>query len=412
MKKLISFIILCCIITLKVTADDNKRTLIIEVSEAGTLHETFTEKHRYLVHFLEILGPINKSDMIFLNEISRMDFYGRIPVINLKNAIVQGEKIPDEIFGTYTEGSMIYRDTIASSLSKITLPDNVTEIGEFTFCSLPYLKEITLPSALKNIGAYAFSKCTALETITIPKELTELPMGCFSECTSLKEVSLPSSLVSLGAYSFENTALEDIVLPEKLEKIGRYAFKSTNLKKISIPASCTNINIYAFEGNNQLTDIILPNTLSRLPYGMFSHCTALQKVNIPEGVITIGKNAFAGCSALKEVTLPATLQTVENEAFLGFNAEIIVLPENLSYIGVDAFKGNSKLKCIYSKSETAPRFATESSNNSNNINITGFNVENSQIPIYIPKGTSENYKETPGWSYFKNFIEVEEFPSF
>lgn len=412
MKKLISFIILCCIITLKATADNHKQTLTIEVSEPGTFRELYIAARHTSYEVLEVVGPLNKSDLIFLNDISRIQTMRMEPNINLEKAQIEGRIIPDEIFGTYNEGRMFFKDSIESNLQIIALPDNVTEIGEYTFCSLPKLIEIKLPSALKKIGAYAFSKCTALETITMPEELTELPMGCFSECTSLKEVSLPSSLVSLGAYSFENTALEDIVLPEKLEKIGRYAFKSTNLKKISIPASCTDISINAFEGNNQLTDIVLPNTLSRLPYGMFSHCTALQKVNIPEGVISIGKNAFAGCSALKEVTLPATLQKVENEAFCGFNAEIIVLPENLSYIGVDAFKGNSKLKCIYSKSETAPRFATESSNNSNNINITGFNVENSQIPIYIPKGTSENYKEAPGWSFFKNFIEVEEFPSF
>lgn len=411
MKKLIIAFLLI-LVSLNATAFDDKKSLTVEVSTPGTLRGQYQKIFRDVAKSLEVVGTINKADLIFLNDAPRMYNYGRVEEINLEKAPVEGGIIPDEIFGTYNEGRMFFKDTIESNLKKIILPNNVTEIGEYTFCSLPNLTEIKLPTALKKVGAYALSKCTALESITLPEGLTELPMGCFSECTSLKEVNLPPSLATLGAYSFENTALEDIVLPEKLEKIGRHAFKSTNLKKISIPASCTDIGINAFEGNNQLTDIILPNTLSLVPYGMFNHCIALQKVNIPEGVISIGKNAFAGCSALKEVTLPATLQKVENEAFCGFNAETIVLPEHLTYIGVDAFKGVSQLKCIYSKSVIAPRFATESSNNSNNINITGFNVENPQIPIYIPKGASENYKEAPGWSYFKNFIEVEEFPVF
>lgn len=412
MKKLISLIIFCCILSLNAAAYDIQHRITVEISEPGTLRGQYQKIFSDVAKSLEVVGTINKADLIFLNDAPRMYDYGRVEEINLEKAPVEGGIIPDEIFGTYNEGRMFFKDTIESNLKKIILPNNVTEIGEYSFFSLPNLTEIKLSGGLKKLGAYVFSKCTALETITFPEGVAELPMGCFSECISLKEVKLPSSLVTLGAYCFENTALEDIVLPEKLEKIGRYAFKSTNLKKISIPASCTDISINAFEGNNQLTDIVLPNTLSRVPYGMFNHCTALQKVNIPEGVISIGKNAFAGCSALKEVTLPATLQKVENEAFCGFNAETIVLPEHLTYIGIDAFKGVSELKCIYSKSVIAPRFATESSDNSNNINITGFNVENPQIPIYIPKGASKNYKEAPGWSYFKNFIEVEEFPSF
>ena len=32
------------------------------------------------------------------------------------------------------------------------------------------------------------------------------------------------------------------------------------------------------------------------------------------------------------------------------------------------------------------------------------------IPVYIPVGTLEAYRNAPGWDYFTNFVELAEFP--
>ncbi len=32
------------------------------------------------------------------------------------------------------------------------------------------------------------------------------------------------------------------------------------------------------------------------------------------------------------------------------------------------------------------------------------------IPVYVPRGSAEAYRAAPGWNYFTNFIEVDEFP--
>ncbi len=43
----------------------------------------------------------------------------------------------------------------------------------------------------------------------------------------------------------------------------------------------------------------------------------IQKVTIPEGVMSIGDSAFSGCTQLTDITLPASLESIGSNAFLG-----------------------------------------------------------------------------------------------
>ena len=33
------------------------------------------------------------------------------------------------------------------------------------------------------------------------------------------------------------------------------------------------------------------------------------------------------------------------------------------------------------------------------------------IPVYVPTGTAEKYRNAKGWDYFTNFIETDDFPT-
>ncbi|WP_223925313.1 hypothetical protein [Prevotella lacticifex] len=35
----------------------------------------------------------------------------------------------------------------------------------------------------------------------------------------------------------------------------------------------------------------------------------------------------------------------------------------------------------------------------------------SDIPVYVPKGTADLYRNAVGWNYFTNFIETDDFPT-
>ena len=78
--------------------------------------------------------------------------------------------------------------------------DEGEEYGAFSGCSS--LREVSLPPNLTRIGEGAFADCTSLAGITLPPNLTENGAAAFDECESLSEIALPPNLteIRLRAY--------------------------------------------------------------------------------------------------------------------------------------------------------------------------------------------------------------------
>ncbi|RBI34029.1 hypothetical protein DRZ74_01315 [Metamycoplasma hominis] len=81
--------------------------------------------------------------------------------------------------------------------TKVTIPDSVKEIGDYSFYGCKNLKEVFLNEGLEEIGARAF-KYTKIESITIPDSVKEIGKGAFSNCKNLKEVILNEGLERIG----------------------------------------------------------------------------------------------------------------------------------------------------------------------------------------------------------------------
>lgn len=72
----------------------------------------------------------------------------------------------------------------------------------------------------------------------------------------------------------------------------------------------------------------------------YDHRESIQKVQISEGVTSIGKKAFYECSSLIEVEYPTTLNDIWDYAFAGCSRlENITIPNNVTLIGHAAFWG-------------------------------------------------------------------------
>ena len=48
-----------------------------------------------------------------------------------------------------------------------------------------------------------------------------------------------------------------------------------------------------------MTDVVIPDGVTRIGNGMFRSCTSLQHIVIPDSVTQIGEYAFAMCAALE-----------------------------------------------------------------------------------------------------------------
>jgi hypothetical protein len=66
------------------------------------------------------------------------------------------------------------------------------------------LTSVTIPEGVTQIGDYAFSGCTALTAVSFPNSLTHIWDYAFADCTGLTSLTFPENFQRLGAYAFEN----------------------------------------------------------------------------------------------------------------------------------------------------------------------------------------------------------------
>ena len=84
----------------------------------------------------------------------------------------------------YYEGDRLTLIEDVKGVSKIIIPDSVTEIGDYAFADCYSLKSITVPDSVTEIGKEAFLNCESLESIIVPNSVTEIGKEAFRFCES------------------------------------------------------------------------------------------------------------------------------------------------------------------------------------------------------------------------------------
>ena len=92
-------------------------------------------------------------------------------------------------FGNHTSNPMYYATNlyIKGKLLKgeITIPDDVTSIGDYTFYGCKDLTGVIIGNSVTTIGDNAFCGCTSLTSITIPDSVTSIGKYAFKNCYNL-----------------------------------------------------------------------------------------------------------------------------------------------------------------------------------------------------------------------------------
>ncbi len=187
---------------------------------------------------------------------------------------------------------------------------------------------VVIPPELgvKKIGEGAFAgtdsegNATAnasITSVTVPEGVTEIGIGAFMCCSSLKTVILPLSLTKLCDGVFmECTALETIRIPETTTDIDDIVFYGcTSLTSVNIPQGLTYIPMGMFYSCQKLDNVVLPNSVTTIGTAAFAYCSSLKSIEIPQSVKSIGDSAFMFCETLNTVTVHDTLETVGAIAF-------------------------------------------------------------------------------------------------
>ena len=131
-----------------------------------------------------------------------------------------------------------------------------------------------------------------------------------------------------GGGGGDNTALKGLI-----EK---------TITEIDLPNDLTKIGQYAFYKCTGLESITLPNTVTAIDYGAFMSCTSLQSVVFSSGLLTIGSRAFSDCPNLNITTLPSSVQTIGNYAFMNCSGIIdIYCDGNITNLAISSFLSDS-----------------------------------------------------------------------
>ena len=153
---------------------------------------------------------------------------------------------------------------------------------------------------------------------------------------------------------YDNDNITSVMIPDSVTEIGASAFYSCNaLTTVTFGNGVTTIGSSAFHSCNKITSITLPDSLERIYYYAFAYCSKLSSVTLPDGVI-IGQEAFLSCHSTlyteyeygKYVAANgnpyAVLIDITNKNFTTYT-----IHEDCSIIAALAFNGCERLTNIY-----------------------------------------------------------------
>lgn len=406
---LISFLITCTTLFAQDTSD--KEYVKVELSVAGTLGETLGNRANQ-IDSLVVEGLINASDLWTMWSAT---FYGRLSAINLKQAQVQDKRIPEMAFYHFDEQFNREENALyVTHLRNIILGEGIEEIGANAFAYSTNLQEVTLPKSLRRLGECCFGECYNMHTspLIIPEGIEEIPRQCFTSCAALSEVVLPSTIKIIGSSSFYNTGLTKINFPEGLEEIGDGAFYNANLNEAVLPESCIRLKgTEQFAYNRNLKKLQLSDELTTIPSGIAFDCKNLSQFNIPANVKTIGSDAFCWCPLSGTLTLPEGLTDIGANAFYqSTGLTEVTFPSTLTTLYKESCYGWASVKKMYCRG-AIPAECQLTENGTGPFGQPDRDIDTGilpNIPVYIPIGAIERYRNAKGWDIFVNFIESEE----
>lgn len=242
----------------------------------------------------------------------------------------------------------------SSSLSEITIPGSVTELGPYSFAASRNLVTVNFEEGLQTIGDYAFNGCYRISQLSIPSSTSYIGIQSFVGCSGLRQLeigslSIPSANPQgiIEEKAFYNLDTTSIIIGNSIREIRTSAFDyNDNLNSLSLGSGLEIIGFAAFSNCRVLQSVTLPDSVKRLENNSFNYCMTLTTFNIGSGLEYIGNNVF-NRTRITSLNLPTGLKYIEQGAFNSMqHLQSLVIPDTVEYIGQQAFQDCTALTSI------------------------------------------------------------------
>lgn len=283
------------------------------------------------------------------------------------------------ISGTGAMNNFTYKSDISDcpwhgvryALKKIVVEDGVTSIGSYAFSFDLSVTDVTLPNSLKTIGRNAFWGCYGLTSVVIPEGVTTIGAYVFEQCTAMETITVPASATKFGDRAFGtgeyydgsyHTQLTDIYYGGSRQQWYNAGGGDAAPMVVTVHFNGTTGNIIdggkcgadaswkvdkagtlTISGTGDMYDYYPDNNnYLTSPWISFD----VKKIDVQEGITSIGAYALCQLKTVTEVSLPSTLTTIGRNALYNIGVSSLVIPGKVVSIGDFAFNGCDNLKTI------------------------------------------------------------------
>ena len=299
-----------------------------------------------------------------------------------------------------------YFSTFANCFDHLVLSESLDSIGTACFSDCSRLHgELVIPHSVRGIKSRAFINCSGFNSLTLGNSLGYVGFNAFEGCSGFNgTLVIPESLTTIRSEAFSGcSGLEHIELSPNIRMeyydTGGVFSECTGLTSIDIPEGWTLISNGTFAYCTNLTEVYLPESLEVIDNRAFSNCWKLNIMNLPDNLRTINKESFAKCKELSgDLEIPPMVESILPLAFDScYKIKHLVLGVSVETVLESAFR-NTEIDTIVVKASTPPDLIPTYP--------IGYGwMFPEDIPIIIPCGTMEAYQSSEYWDRFTNFIE-------
>ena len=167
---------------------------------------------------------------------------------------------------------------------------------------------------------------------------------------------------------------------------------ANNIKRVEIKEGVISVGGGAFQTSSALTTVIIPNSVKYIDGTAFGDCPNLSALTIGSGVTEIGEGAFSGDSSINnDLNLP-NVTKINTAAFQGCRSlHSVNIGSGVTRIQGSAFRGCSGLTSIVVNADVPPSLGARA-------------FDDSTCNIYVPQGSVETYKTTYPWNGYASRI--------